>query len=149
MSYTKIDLEVQDLPGVCAQLRLEDVRSLDALQASGVVVQLETGARVWVACVMQDDPRTFLVEFAVLAIALDAEGAALLRPSGVPLAVGFTVAISPDHVAARGEDAIRRDHMLLVLGEPPLGDVVAPPAQRVIRNHLIAYGQPGSTEDVL
>lgn len=146
MSYEKITLEIPTIADALAEVA-PDEASQSALLAAGCVVQLDTGARVWVSCCAADNPSTYRIEFATVAIAVNADGSIL---SGVsPRA--FMHGVLPELVEQNTPDAIRKDLMLVALGETPLLDGIAPPsAERSIRTAItVAEQLAAAPADVL
>lgn len=137
MSYEKITLEIPTLADTLAEVAIDEA-SQSPLLAVGSVVQLDTGARVWVSCVAADNPATYRVEFATVAIAVNEDGS--IRSGVSPRA--FMHAVLPELVEQHTPDAIRKDLMLVALGESPLLDGIAPPsAERSIRTAITVAEQ--------
>jgi hypothetical protein len=153
MSYTKVDNVLSNLSDALAAVAPENATSAcqDALLASGVTVALEDGTLVWAACVSQDNPDTPFVELLTVALAGDANGSVRLRDNGMPVHRVFWHSVDPVVIADRGMDAIRRDLLLLALGEEP-DDTFAMPnaAERSIRTVISVADQMAAPQgDVL
>lgn len=102
-----------------------------ALLRSGVVVRLDDGQRVWVACEANDNPSTYLMEFLAIGIALDVQHA-----NGQPLVTLYTLSVEPGIVLDRTVSGMRKAMMLTVLGEddPDVDTLGLSPKQRVGRS---------------
>jgi hypothetical protein len=83
------------------------------------VVQLDTGDLVAVSC---NSKRVDAgVSYRPRARAIDAQGDPLNWPDGRPIETGFTHNTTVERVEALGQEAVNRECMLAVLGEPVQG----------------------------
>jgi hypothetical protein len=89
------------------------------MASSGVAVQFEDNSKAWVACVVQDNPDTYATEILTIALALNADGTVRMRASDVPLSRAFWHPSDPVTIDRRGLNAVRKDRMLMALGETP------------------------------
>ena len=122
MSYEKLTLTVPGLAEALAQVGETcgaTADTLAAMEASGVAVQFDDGTKAWVACVVQDNPDTYATEILTIALALNADGTVRMRSSGVPLSRAFWHPSDPGTIDRRGLNAVRKDRMLMALGETP------------------------------
>lgn len=153
MSYVKVEMVPSNLSDALAAVAPESASSAsqDALLASGVAVQLDDGNTVWAACIVQDNPQTPFVELLTVAIACTAEGTVRLRATGMPVHQAFWHSVDPTVIASRGLDAVRRDLLLLSLGEPVEDPSAAPSAaERSIRTAISVADQVSAPQgDVL
>lgn len=130
MTYKKIESTVpaDALAQALAQNCVTDPVT-DDLLAAGSAVQLETGAKVWLSCVVHDRPDTPQVDFVTAAIALQADGQPWLKPNGQLVCSVFWSGLWPDALAALGIDTVRRALLMVALGEPqPQVDIPTPAA---------------------
>ncbi len=152
MSYTKITLDIPAIAGALEDVAPEAANQ-PALLAAANVVQLETGDIAWVSSVCADNPDTVAVEFGTVAIAVNADGSIRTRPSGQPIAAVFMHPVVPEIVVSRGRDVIRKDLVLIALGEAPIypDDWAAMnTADRSIRTYISAAAQVAAPQtDVL
>lgn len=152
MSYEKITLEIPTIADALAAVA-PDAADESAMLAASSVVQLETGDIAWVGCVVADNPDTVNIEFATVAIAVNADGTIRTRPSGQPIAATFMHPVVPEIVVSRGRDAIRKDLILIALGEPPIYPedwAAMNTADRSIRTYIAAAAQVAAPQtDVL
>lgn len=121
VSYEKTDVTIPNLSSELATLPIPDANegSIASLLSSGITVTLDDGSPVWVACVAQDNPETPFVEFVTVSVMGDADGVRT-RPSGQPIHVAFMAGVAPNVVATLGVDGVRKDLMLIALGETPI-----------------------------
>lgn len=120
MSYVKIDPTIPLLADALACVAPEATPATqDAMLASGVAVQLDNGLKAWAASVVQDNPETPFTEILTVCLALNADDSIRLRSGNVPLHRVFWHAESPVTLERRGMDAVRRDLLLMALGEAP------------------------------
>lgn len=119
MSYTKLT----DTPDVTsalgtllAQAKIVEPVAADLL-AAGSVVQLETGRKVWVSCVVHDRPETPQTDLITVAIALEAD-APWIKPNGQVVGVAWWCQLWPAVLASLTIDVARKACMMIALGEP-------------------------------
>jgi hypothetical protein len=152
MSYAKTDVTIPNLSSALNAVAPIDAMAsaVAALLAAGVTVTLDDGSAAWVSCVQQDNPETPFIEFSAVAIAGDASGVRT-RASGQPVHTAFMHSVSPDVVATIGVDAVRKDLMLLALGETPVyPENWAAMTDRSIRTAILVAAQVAATPtDVL
>ena len=123
MSYQKISVTIPDLATHLATVAATcdaTEATQAAMLASGAAVELDNGTRAWVACVVQDNPDTYATEILTIALALNSDGTVRMRPSGAPLSRSFWHPSDPVTLDRRGLDAVRKDLLLMALGETPL-----------------------------
>lgn len=123
MSYEKISITIpglsMHLATVAATCDATEATQA-AMLASGVAVELDNGTKAWAACIVQDNPDTYATELLTIALALNADGTVRLRPSGTPLCRAYWHPADPVTIDRRGLDAVRKDLLLMALGEQPL-----------------------------
>lgn len=122
MSYDKISVTIPMLADALACVCGEDAtaQTQAAMLASGVAVQLDNGVKAWAACVVQDDPETPFTEVLTACIALNADNTVRTRSGNVPLHRLFWHKADPVTLGSRGLDAVRKDLLLMALGEQPI-----------------------------
>ena len=120
--YTKITLDIPQLEEALAYIA-STCEASAATQATmrekGIVVELDNGLKVWVASEIQDDPLTAQTDIITIAIALNDDGSVKLRASNVPLFRAFWHGVDPGTLVQRTIGSVRRDLMLMALGEEP------------------------------
>ena len=123
MSYQKISVTIPQIADaltcICAGAGTT-AETEAALLASGVAVELDDGNKAWVACVVQDNPETPFTEVLTACIALNADNTIRTRSGEVPVHRLFWHGADPVSLASRGLDAVRKDLMLMALGEQPV-----------------------------
>ena len=121
MSYEKISVTIPHLADALTCVCNGDARpeTQDAMLASGVAVQFDNGDKAWVASVVQDDPETPFTEILTACIALNADNTVRTRSGNVPLSRIFWHKADPVTLDRRGLGAVRKDLMLMALGEQP------------------------------
>lgn len=123
MSYQKITITIPDLATHLATVAATcdaTEATQAAMLASGAAVELDNGTKAWVACVVQDNPDTYATEILTIALALNADNTVRMRASGPPLASAYWHPSDPVTLDRRGLDAVRKDLMLMALGEQPV-----------------------------
>lgn len=120
MSYTKVEnLTINRLVEAMDHAVPAEVspatRAL-LLQHGTAVAFDGTAERAWVSSIVQDKPDTQAIDVFTIGFALDGD-TVLFRPSGFPAVIAHWHAADPAIVAAHGIDFIRREQMLLTLGE--------------------------------
>jgi hypothetical protein len=152
MSYEKITLTIPTIADALEAVAPE-AADQSAMLAAASVVQLETDDIAWVCCAAADNPDTVNIEFATVGIAVNADGTIRTRPSGQPIAVAFMHPVVPDVVVSRGRDVIRKDLILIALGETPIHPedwTAMNTAERSIRTYIAAAAQVAAPQtDVL
>ncbi|HEX5305755.1 MAG TPA: hypothetical protein VFW82_06710 [Dyella sp.] len=122
MSYQKVTLDVQGLAeavtDALAQDKITSAKLAAELTAAGAVVQLETGSRVWVSCVVHDRPDTPEIDLAVLSMEVDEAGAPRKKANGNYVSHAFWSNVWPARLAELGVDTVRKALMMVALGEP-------------------------------
>ena len=121
MSYTKLTDPIADIVATVASALAQNGVTdpvADALLSAGQAVQLETGDKVWVSCVVHDRPETPQVDFITVAIACRPDVTPWVKPNGQLVASVFWSGVWPDVLASLGIDTVRRSLMLVALGEP-------------------------------
>lgn len=83
------------------------------------VVQLDTGALVAASCTRKRVDAG--VAYHATARAIDAAGQPILLPDGRPVATAFKHSVSAARMEELGDDAIARECLMVVLGEPVTG----------------------------
>lgn len=89
----------------------------DALLAAGTTVSLDDGTYVWLSCIANDDPATPFVEMLTVAIAGEPDMSGPRPWHNSYLYRAFQHAVPPAVVADIGLNAIRRELLLVALGE--------------------------------
>lgn len=84
-----------------------------------IAVELDTGDIVAVACIRKRVDAG--VCYHATARAIEADGTARLYPNGAPLETAMKHSVSVERVETLTDDAIARECLLAVLGEPPQG----------------------------
>jgi hypothetical protein len=121
MSYSKITDTIPDIASVVALALAQNGVSepiADALLDAGQAVQLETGDKVWVSCVVHDRAETPQVDFITIGIACRPDVTPWVKPNGQLVASVFWSGVWPDCLAALGIDTVRRALLMVALGEP-------------------------------
>jgi hypothetical protein len=132
MSYTKLDPPPPPDASEALTLALQqngvDPSIAQTMLSSAALVQLETGEKVWVSCVADDQPDTPQLDFLTVALALNEAGDAIwLKPNGQPVGRVFWQGIWPEQLATLTIDVVRKACMMLALGEPqPQVDIPNP-----------------------
>ena len=151
MSYTKNSAPfagIAEAVTTALQQNNVDAKIADALVAAGTCVTLETGAVVWVSCVVDDKPETPQIDFLTVVIAAQG-GSSWLRANGQPVSRVFWHGIWPEALASMGIDTVRRALMMVALGEPqpqipiPSPDPAGPTEQDVFPGVSDAAGSRG------
>lgn len=117
----------------------------DALLAAGAAVQLETGEKVWVSCVVNDRPETPQIDFITVAIACKPDVTPWQKPNGQHVASVWWHGLWSANLASLGIDTVRRALMMIALGEPqPQVDVPNPASGGPTQQDAL----PTSSQDV-
>lgn len=122
MSYTKLTDPIPGLADAVAQALAQCGVSIDgmadALLAAGSAVQLETGDKIWVSCIVHDRADTPQIDFLTLAIACRPDVTPWLKSNGQLVCSVFWSGLWPDNLAALGIDTARKALLMVALGEP-------------------------------
>ena len=122
MSYTKLVDPIPDIATAVTQALAQnsvDVAGIaDALLAAGTAVQLETGDKVWVSCIVHDRAETPQIDFLTVAIACRPDVTPWVKSNGQLVCSVFWSGLWPNNLAALGIDTVRRALMMVALGEP-------------------------------
>ena len=122
MTYQKFNLEVPNIGSAVGDALAQNsvvIEGLaDELEAAGAVVQLDTGDRVWVSCVVHDRPETIEIDLMTVALALDADGTPRRKSNGQLVAHAFWHKMMTAPLVERGIDTVRKALMMVALGEP-------------------------------
>lgn len=89
------------------------------LEAGEVAVTLDTGDIIAVACTTRRMVNAQGVEFNASARAINADGTPRTCGCNQPIATAFPQPCTPQQVSRFGVDALAKEHVLAVLGEPP------------------------------
>jgi len=136
MSYTKL---TDPIPGIAdavtqalAQNGVDIAGIADDLLSAGTAVQLETGDKVWVSCIVHDRPETPQIDFLTVAIACRPDVTPWLKSNGQLVCSVFWSGLWPNNLAALGIDTVRKALQMVALGEPqpqvPIPNPDPPPA---------------------
>ena len=91
----------------------------EGLRDGEVCVMLDTGALVAISCFVKRQINTHNPVYCATARALDNTGEPLRDAHGYVVETSIRHSACDEEVEAVGDDALRRECMLLVLGEPP------------------------------
>lgn len=121
MTYAKLPDPIPDLAAaVAVALAQHSVTEpvLADLVAAGAMVQLETGDKIWISCVVHDRPETPQIDFITVAIACRPDVTPWQKPNGQHVASVWWHGLWSDNLAGLGIDTVRRALMMIALGEP-------------------------------
>jgi hypothetical protein len=123
MSYTKLTDTIPTIAAALAQALAQNNVGIDGiadqLLAAGSVVQLETGDKIWVSCVVHDRPETPQIDFITAVIACQPTTLTpWIKANGQLVCSVFWSGVWPDCLATLGIDTVRKALQMVALGEP-------------------------------